>query len=127
MSTILYFDGGKKPDNITYGFVIYHNEEIIFSCGGSLGDLKVSSNVAEYSALLLGLIKCLELGFKEITIRGDSLLIINQIQGICRTKNQFLKQFHRMIKNIIRTNDILVKFDWIPREHNYLSDRLNNI
>ncbi|KAL2897085.1 hypothetical protein RDABS01_038868 [Bienertia sinuspersici] len=47
-----------------------------------------TNNVAEYRSVILGLRTALQKGFKHVTVRGDSLLVCNQIQGKWKTKNE---------------------------------------
>lgn len=41
-----------------------------------------SNNVAEYRAVILGLRTALQKGFKHVKVRGDSLLVCNQVFGL---------------------------------------------
>jgi ribonuclease HI len=46
-------------------------------------DFKASNNMAEYGALVFGLITALSLGVRQLLVKGDSQLIIKQIKGEC--------------------------------------------
>ncbi len=85
-----------------------------------------TNNVAEYTALLLGLEKALQLGAAEILIRADSQLLIRQINGQYRVKHPVMKQLHA------RALGLLSRFQgWqaehVPREKNREADRLANL
>ncbi len=128
-----YFDGLCEPVNpggvATYGYVIYRGGiEIVSGYGiigaGMLGD-DTSNNIAEYYALIKLLEKLIELGIKrDIEIYGDSLLVINQINGVYRVKSTKIKPLYERVLELL---NILqnVKLIWIPREMNREADRLS--
>lgn len=83
-----------------------------------------TNNEAEYSALILGLTKALELGITEIDVEGDSNLVVNQVQGLWKVK------VPKLVPLQSKANKLLWKFKkWsvkhIPREENTDADRLS--
>jgi len=129
----LYFDGLCEPVNpggiATYGFVVTRNGNVIHEeCGlvgaGYRGD-DVSNNVAEYVALIKGLEWIIgnNLADEEITVRGDSQLVVNQLNGKYKVKAERLIPLHA------RAVELLKKFrsykiEWIPRKENSRADSL---
>lgn len=83
-----------------------------------------TNNEAEYTGLILGLEKALELGVQEMKIEGDSSLVVNQIQGIWRVKEPRLVNYNQKAKalyNQFKTKSIT----HIPREENKDADLLS--
>lgn len=84
-----------------------------------------TNNVAEYTALKEGILNYLKLGGKgPLQVYGDSKLVINQMSGKWKVKNQNLAVLKEEIASIIKKHDLKVKFDWVPREENITADRL---
>ncbi len=86
----IFFDGACLPFNpngvATYGFVIKNSGKIV-SSGSGIASEKGTNNIAEYTALIKALEKALELGYTKVKIYGDSLLVVNQINGIYEVKS----------------------------------------
>lgn len=121
----LNFDGGLRGKNITYAIIIKDdNAKIIHQEGGEV-KFEETSNIAEYFALHMGLIKSLQLGIKELEVRGDSQLIINQVNEVYRAKNPGMKISLAYIQHIRKQFD-KITFKWIKRENNHECDRLGH-
>ena len=56
---------------------------------------KATNNVAEYRALLLGVELAKELGAKQVEFVGDSKLIVEQVKGNWKVKQEHLRPLHR--------------------------------
>jgi ribonuclease HI/pterin-4a-carbinolamine dehydratase len=118
----LYTDGGSRgnPGPSSSGYVIFdQNDNIIEQKGVYLG--VTTNNQAEYTALKLGLERCLSLGSINVDVFMDSLLVVNQMNGIFKIRNRDLWPIHDNIKKII-TKFKKVKFQHVPRELNKLAD-----
>lgn len=85
-----------------------------------------TNNEAEYTAALLWIKRCIELGATQIELFADSDLVIKQLSGQWKIKKEELKILHTEIKNLI-ANNITIIFHWIPRELNKEADRLSNV
>jgi ribonuclease HI len=46
-------------------------------------DFKATNNMAEYKALIFGLSTALSLGVRQLLMKGDSHLIMEQVKGEC--------------------------------------------
>jgi ribonuclease HI len=46
-------------------------------------EFKATNNMAEYEALIFGLLAALSLGIRQLLVKGDSQLIIKQVRGEC--------------------------------------------
>jgi ribonuclease HI len=84
-----------------------------------------TNNVAEYNGLLAALRWCEAEGITEAHIRSDSLLLVQQMRGVYKVKNEGLKPLHgeaRLLANRIGR----VTYEHVRRELNKDADRLAN-
>ena len=127
----LYFDGLCRPRNpggvATYGYVIYRDGKNVKSGYGVIGSgAGMTNNVAEYSALK----RAAEWvrrhgGDDEIVIKGDSQLVIHQMNGTWQVKSGTSRKFVPEIRRLLEGRK--TSFVWIPREQNAEADRLSNM
>ncbi len=86
---------------------------------------EATNNVAEYRALIAGLEKAVELGVEELEVVSDSELLVKQMRGEYRVKNEALRDLSddasRLARRLRR-----VTYRAVRREHNELADRLVN-
>jgi ribonuclease HI len=61
-----------------------------------------TNNVAEYRALLLGIELAKELGADDVEFVGDSKLIVEQIKGAYKVKQEHLRPLHTKAKDALR-------------------------
>lgn len=83
-----------------------------------------TNNEAEYTGLILGLEKALELGIRKLKIEGDSTLIVNQVNHAWKVKEPHLHPL------FLRATQLVALFDeatlqYIPREQNKVADKLS--
>lgn len=98
--------------------------EVLAECSQYLGN--TTNNVAEYKAVLLGLERALELGIRAIEVRADSELLIKQLRGEYRVKNEGLKPLYENAKRLL-DRFASKKLVHVRREHNSDADRLANL
>jgi ribonuclease HI len=84
-----------------------------------------TNNVAEYRALLAGLEKALELHVPEVEVVSDSELLVKQMNGEYRVKNEALRRLSIEAARLAREIG-KVSYRAVRREHNELADRLVN-
>lgn len=123
---IAYSDGGSRgnPGPSASGFVLMDpSETVIFEGGTFLGI--TTNNVAEYQAVYIALEKALEFGATHIDFRLDSLLVVNQLNGIYKIKNPDLGAINARIVEIVRQFE-KVTFTHVRREYNRLADGMVN-
>ena len=84
-----------------------------------------TNNVAEYEALLMGLEELRRLGKKKIRVQSDSQLLVRQLNGQYRVKDEKLKHLFDRARNLLREFD-QIRVVHVPRESNKLADRLAN-
>ena len=122
----LQFDGASKgnPGICGAGFVIYRDNTTI-ERGYAMMSLKNTNNFAEYSALLLGIKKVIELEIKDIIVEGDSELIIKQLNKVYDVKSpNLLPIYDKIIEELMFFDSF--KFKHIKRGKNVLADKLAN-
>ena len=86
---------------------------------------RVTNNVAEYRALLLGLARARELGATDIEVIGDSELIAKQVSGVYKVKHEAMRPLYLDAMKALRDFD-----SWsirtVPRAQNAHADALVN-
>ena len=122
-----FFDGGARsnPGPAGYGVHIVDDDgTVLAELSGSLGN--TTNNIAEYHGLLAALQWAIDHDVKHIAIKGDSLLIIEQMRGNYKVKNEGLKPLHMKARMLVmQIGD--VSFAHVPREQNKEADRLSNV
>lgn len=123
---ILMVDGAARgnPGEAGCGAVICDSSgAVVQELSRYLG--RATNNVAEYEALLMGLEALLRTGRKRVRIQSDSQLMVRQLNGQYRVKDEKLKALFGRALVLLR------KFEgyrilYVPRELNKLADRLAN-
>jgi ribonuclease HI len=122
---ILRTDGGSRgnPGPAGAGFVIECGGEIVARGGRFLGS--VTNNVAEYEALIWGLENVSAMGFATVTVYADSELLVKQVNGQYRVKNEGLKPLFAKAVKLLRTFASF-KVAHVRREQNTEADEMAN-
>lgn len=122
----LYADGGSRgnPGPSASGFVIYNIENSVVKKEGVYVGV-TTNNQAEYKALIFGLQAAIELGVKSIQIYMDSLLVVNQVQGIWKIKKAELIPLQSKIKELLTEFDEF-SLSHVPRALNKEADAMVN-
>ena len=120
-------DGGARgnPGPAGYGAVVRDatSGEVLAERSESLGI--ATNNVAEYSGLIAGLRAAESVGAREVDVRMDSKLVIEQMSGRWQIKHPGLRPLAAEAAKLVRGFDA-VRFTWIPRERNRHADALAN-
>jgi ribonuclease HI len=119
-------DGGARgnPGPAAYGYVLETDDgQLLAAHGEAIGT--ATNNVAEYRALIAGLEKAVELGVDELEVISDSELLVKQMRGEYKVKNEALRDLWTEAGGLA---DELgsVRYTAVRREHNELADRLVN-
>lgn len=123
---IVYADGGSRgnPGPSACGFIVMDQDEtVLVDKGVYLG--VTTNNQAEYQGLKFALEEARKMGAREVIVRLDSLLVVNQMKGIFKVKNRDLWPIHDALKELIKSFD-KVSFTHVPRELNHLADAAVN-
>jgi probable phosphoglycerate mutase len=122
----MYADGAARPNPgpAGAGAIIYDADgKAVAELTRALG--RATNNVAEYNALILGLEEALRRGIRDLDIRMDSLLVVEQMRGRWKIKHPGLVPLAK------RAGELLAKFPkreirHVPREENVVADMLSN-
>ena len=117
-------DGASKgnPGPAGIGIVIFDESgKVLKEISDYIGEC--TNNVAEYKALLRGLIEALDMGFLHVTVRTDSELMARQINGKYRVKNEgILPLYNSVLQLLGKFKSVSVTH--VPREENKQADKL---
>jgi len=127
MKTITIFTDGAargNPGPAGAGFILFSDDgDVLFEGANYLGE--TTNNQAEYRALLGGLEKAVELGASIVHVKMDSELIVKQLKGQYRVKNEGLKPLYQKARNLIGKFERF-QVEHVRRENNKDADRLAN-
>ena len=126
MKARLSTDGGARgnPGPAAYGYVLETDDGTVLDARGEKIGV-ATNNVAEYRALLAGLEAALTRGVTELDVVSDSELLVKQMRGEYRVKNEALRSLHTEATRLARELGS-VSYRAVRREHNELADRLVN-
>ena len=119
-------DGGSRgnPGPGAYGFVLADPADLEIEARGEyLGS--VTNNVAEYRSLIAGLEAAAARGIETLEVSMDSELVVRQMTGQYRVKNEGLKPLHAAAKAASARIGV-VRFVAVRREHNARADQIVN-
>jgi len=121
----MYFDGGSRgnPGPGGCGYCILKLKQPIFEGKNKLG--VCTNNYAEYKGLQYGISLAIEKNIKRIAIFGDSLLIINHMNGKWKCRHKVLRVIFDEINVMLKSFDYIT-FSHVPRARNKLADKLAN-
>ncbi|MBF6175592.1 bifunctional RNase H/acid phosphatase [Nocardia blacklockiae] len=124
---IVEADGGSRgnPGLAGYGAVVWDGDhaQVLAERREAIGI--ATNNVAEYRGLIAGLAAAAELGAREVDVRMDSKLVVEQMSGRWKVKHAGMIPLAERARQLVAGFD-RVSFEWIPRERNSHADRLAN-
>jgi len=123
---VLFFDGCSKgnPGPAGAGAVIYHNDIEIWSDAIFVGK-RETNNVAEYSGLICGLEEAVRQNIKQISVKGDSELVIKQVNGVYKVKSPAMIPLYTRVKELQKKFE-RIEFVHVYRDKNKRADELSN-
>lgn len=126
-SATVYVDGCSRgnpgPAGIGY-HIVGPNGAVLASGGEFIGF--ATSRVAEYYALKVGCEKALELGLSSVRFVGDNLMMINQMNGVYKVKNQDILAIYQDIQGLLQNFEACA-FTHVAREQNAKADEQANL
>jgi ribonuclease HI len=122
----LFTDGGARgnPGPAASAYVLEAEDGTVLDARGEPIGV-ATNNVAEYRALTAGLAAAGDLGVDELEVVSDSELMVKQLRGEYRVKNEGLRPLFLEASALARRIP-RVRYTAVRREHNELADRLVN-
>jgi ribonuclease HI len=119
-------DGGARgnPGPAAFGYVLETPDGTVLDARGETIGV-ATNNVAEYRALIAGLEAALTHGVTELEVVSDSELLVKQMNGEYRVKNEALRELSLEAARLARQVG-KVRYTAVRREQNELADRLVN-
>jgi ribonuclease HI len=123
------FDGCCEPKNpgghAAWGAVVKVDGETVYAAGGYCGHgSQMSNNVAEYTGALNALMEC-EKYDGVILLRGDSKLVIMQLQGLWKVNGGLYFPFYKQASEVYQRLRSRIRLEWVPRDKNEECDVLS--
>jgi ribonuclease HI len=118
----MYTDGGSRgnPGDSACAYVISNiDDSVVEKSGYYIG--VATNNQAEYFGFKKGLERARDLGIDKVSLFSDSQLVVNQMNGLYKVKNQELAPLHQDVKEIANSFE-KVTFTYVPRELNKIAD-----
>ena len=122
----LFVDGAADLHSKTAGIggVIYSNDKELYNFSEPLFDK--TNNEAEYLSLIKGIEQLIDLKVINVNIFADSELVVKQVLGIYKVKNERMKILHSLVLEKLKLID-----QWnlvhIRREKNMRADELSKL
>jgi len=123
---IAYIDGGARGNPGPAGFGVRIEQPdgtLVEEFSEAIGH--ATNNVAEYRGLLAALDWAKAHGCRELHVRSDSLLLVQQMLGNYKVKNAGLQPLHARARLLAREVGS-VTFEHVGRSLNAHADRLAN-
>jgi probable phosphoglycerate mutase len=123
----VWIDGGARGNPGPAGYGVHVEDpdgNVLAELHGGLG--VATNNVAEYNGLLAALRWAIDHGYGDVHVRADSELLVKQMRGEYKIKNEGLKPLAARAR-LLMTELNRVDFEHVRREHNTHADRLSNL
>jgi ribonuclease H / adenosylcobalamin/alpha-ribazole phosphatase len=122
----LFTDGGARgnPGPAAFAYVLETEDGTVLAAHGEAIGV-ATNNVAEYRALVEGLGKAVEVGIDELEVVSDSELLVHQMRGEWKIKNDTLRVLWDDAQDLAGRIG-KVRYTAVRREHNELADKLVN-
>ena len=127
MQYTLFFDGCSKgnPGRAGAGAVLYDEFKTEVFAESVFAGHNTTNNEAEYTGLILGLNEALKRGITELHVRGDSQLVIRQMQGKYKVNSPKLIPLHQCATTLA-SKFAKIEFEHVYRDKNQRADALSN-
>lgn len=128
MRYVAYFDGACRgnPGLISAGGVIVDTEQSDMEVASvSVATGTGTNNESEYLALMLVLCVAIQNNITELSVRGDSQLVIKQVAGMWKVNTPSIIRYNKLAKKLAAMFDN-IKFEHVKRDKNSAADKLAN-
>ena len=121
----IFTDGASRnnPGEAGAGVLIFRENKPIAELARYLGT--TTNNIAEYTAAIMGMEHAVKLGASSVRLFADSELLVKQLNGQYKVKNEGLKPLYQKVKDLIAKIGT-VEVQYIPRARNKEADALAN-
>ncbi len=121
----MHIDGASRgnPGKAAYAIVLARPGQPVVEEADTIGT--ASNNVAEYTALVEGLTLAAELGVKKLHVYSDSELMVKQMNGEYKVKNEDLRGLYEEACRL-RKQFEKVTISHVRREQNKRADAIGN-
>ena len=125
----VFFDGGARgnPGPAAIGAVVLDGSTApprrLATVSERIGE--TTNNVAEYRALIAGLEAAAATPARMVRVRGDSKLVIEQVAGRWKVKQDHLRPLHAKVRDLLSQYE-QIDLAHVRREHNFDADALVN-
>lgn len=121
----IFTDGASRnnPGEAGAGVLILRDNKPVAKLARYLGT--TTNNIAEYTAAIMGMEHAVKLGASSVRLFADSELLVKQLNGQYKVKNEGLKSLHHKVKELIAKIGS-VEVQYIPRAQNKEADALAN-
>ncbi|HXQ48460.1 MAG TPA: ribonuclease HI [Thermoplasmata archaeon] len=130
---LVHFDGACQPARgggiATFGYTIVGGGWDLEDSGLAVRPYSqhATNNVAEYVGVIQALERLHGLGWVgPLEVRGDSQLVIRQMQGEYAVRAAHLREYHARLAQLAETFTE-VRWVWVPREQNRRADALSQL
>jgi ribonuclease HI len=126
---VLYTDGASRgnPGWAAIGAALYRVDDgkqvLVGEVSEAIG--LATNNVAEYEAVIAGLMAALSFEPDDLLLRADSELLIRQLEGRYRVRNPKLQELFTKSKKLLGALPSY-RLEHVPREENVVADALAN-
>lgn len=123
----MFFDGCSKgnPGRAGAGAVLYDASGNEVFAESVFAGHSTTNNEAEYTGLILGLNSALKQGITELQVRGDSQLVIRQMQGKYKVNSPKLAPLHKCATTLA-AKFAKIEYEHVYRDKNQRADALSN-
>ena len=123
---VVWTDGGARGNPGPAGFGVV----VTTPAGTVLAQLAegigwATNNAAEYRGVIAGLEQALALGGRRVRVRADSLLVVNQQNGLWKVRNPALRELWAETRRLAGQFERVI-WEHVPRERNRRADALAN-
>jgi ribonuclease HI len=122
----LYFDGCSKgnPGHAGAGAVLYLGNNEIWAKSIYVGN-RSTNNAAEYSGMILGMNEAITKNISELSVYGDSMLVIKQMRGEYKVTSDAMKLLFDKAK-LLEKQFSKISYTHVYRDKNTRADELSN-
>ena len=126
-SATVFIDGASRgnPGQAGIGYYIVDERGQVLKRGGEFIGF-ATSRMAEYYALRCGVRQAIELGVESARFVSDSLMVVNQMNGIFKLKNRDIMPVYEEIREMLKSFKA-VAFAHVPRAQNSAADKEANL